>query len=81
MITRADNTPDTIVGMRVRSPTDCDGYVMRGIGDNFITGYFYRDGYFYDHFSIGPGYWRAEDSESDIREIRRVAGCLGYYDK
>ena len=79
LITRADNTPNTIVGMGVRSPTDCGGFVMTGIGDNFITGYFYRDGHFYDHFRIGTNFHRAEDGEMKINEIKKITDFLGYY--
>lgn len=79
VITRADNKSNTIIGMGVHSPSDCEGCKMKGIGNNFITGYFYNEGHFYDHFKIDTNIHRAEDGERKINEIRKITKSLGYY--
>ncbi len=80
LIERADHSPNVIVGMGVHSPTDCDGFVSRGRGDNFVTGYFYSaEKGFYDHFMIRTNWLNAEDGESTIKAIRSVTNHFYYH--
>ena len=81
LIDRRDNSKDTIVGLDVQSPTDCDGVKFENIGDNHITGFFYRaDKGFYDYFIIDTNFGRATYAKNHIKQqIRTVTTSLGYY--
>ena len=80
LMKRADHSPNVIVGMGVHSPIDCDGYLMTGIGSNYVHGYFYSaEKGFYDPFMIRTNWLNAEDGESTIKAIRSVTEHFYYY--
>ena len=78
VVERADKSPDVIVGL---SP-DCFSFFSSG---SWISGYFYKNGKFYDHFTIykNPKYTHgrlggAETAESIIKQIRKVTNQFYY---
>lgn len=77
---RADHSPDIIVGLGA----DCFSFFSCG---SWISGYFYKNGKFYDHFTIYKNPTQAhgrlggiETCESIIKQIRKVTDVY-YYTK
>lgn len=80
IINRADHSSDVIVGLGIHAPRSLDGYKMYSSGC-FITGYFYKNGKFYDHFSIrenGCRYGGKTTAEINIKYIREVTDIFYY---
>lgn len=80
VISRADHSPDIIVGLGIRAPRSLDGYEMFSSGC-FIAGYFYKNGKFCDHFSIrenGCRYGSKTTAEINIKDLRKVTDVFYY---
>ena len=79
VITRADHSSETVVGLGVLSPRLCDGHITTGSGCHYIVGYFYNyEMHFYDHFMIATAYADVSSAELVIRRLRRVTDLFYY---
>lgn len=79
IITRCDHNSETIVGLGVKSPRLCDGYITTGSGSHYVTGYFYNDeNGFHDHFIIDDAWGNLASAESQIKQIRGVTDLFYY---
>ena len=65
VISRADKNPETIVGLGISE-------------SNRVIGYFYRDGLFYDYFTIRTKFWDKRSARISLSQIRKVTD-LYYY--
>lgn len=82
IIKRADHSPDVIIGLGVNCKRSLDGYPMYSTG-SYISGYFYKNGRFYDHFTIRGGnkdckFGDLKTAEHFIEKIRKITDIFYY---
>ena len=82
VIKRADHSPNVIIGLGVSCKRSLDGYPMYSTG-SYISGYFYKNGRFYDHFTIRGSnkdckFGDLESAERFIKKIRKITKIFYY---